>query len=76
MSGKLATGGSASSGAQSRKPSDQNVATASVAVRPVRVDEAGRLFEMSGEPIEVLGLAPEDVLQGIEDERRPCAFTR
>lgn len=37
--------------------------------RPVRVDEAGRIFEMSGEPIVMTGLAPENILKGIEDER-------
>lgn len=37
--------------------------------RPVRVDEAGRIFEMSGEPIIMPGLAPENILKGIEDER-------
>jgi hypothetical protein len=37
--------------------------------RPVRVDEAGRIFEMSGEQIIIPGLAPKNILKGIEDER-------
>jgi hypothetical protein len=36
-------------------------------IRPVRVDEKGRIFEMSGEQLEVPGLSPEDVLEGIAD---------
>ena len=36
--------------------------------RPVRVDEQGRLYEMTGEPIVIEGLEPEKILQGIADE--------
>jgi hypothetical protein len=35
--------------------------------RPVRIDADGRIFEMSGEPLEIPGLAPEDVLEAIAD---------
>jgi hypothetical protein len=36
--------------------------------RPVRVDERGRIFEASGEPIVVEGLEPEKVLEGLADD--------
>jgi hypothetical protein len=42
--------------------------------RPVRIDENGRIFEMSGEQIILSGLAPEEVLKSLEDER--CGRTR
>jgi hypothetical protein len=32
--------------------------------RPVRVDEEGRIFELTGERYEMPGLSPEDVRQG------------
>ena len=39
--------------------------------RPVRVDEAGRIFEMSGERMIMPGLGPEDILEGIEGAAAP-----
>jgi len=38
-------------------------------VREVHIDEGGRIFEMSGEQLIASGLAPEDVLRSLEDER-------
>ncbi len=38
-------------------------------VRPVRIDEDGRIFEMSGEQLHIPGLEPADVLEALEDER-------
>ncbi len=37
--------------------------------RPVRVDDEGRIFELTGERFEIAGLAPADVLEALEDER-------
>ncbi len=37
--------------------------------RPVRVDDEGRIFELTGERFETTGLAPADVLEALEDER-------
>jgi hypothetical protein len=39
------------------------------AIRPVRVDESGRIFEMTGEQIVMPGLEPEAILESFEDER-------
>jgi hypothetical protein len=36
--------------------------------RPIRVDEQGRMFEMTGEPIIVPGLEPDKVLKGMADD--------
>lgn len=36
--------------------------------RPIRVDEEGRLFEMTGEPIIVPGLEPDKVKKGMADD--------
>jgi hypothetical protein len=35
--------------------------------RPVRVDSAGRIFEMSGDPLVMDGLEPEAILEGLAD---------
>jgi hypothetical protein len=35
--------------------------------RPIRVDPDGRLFEMTGEPIVIPGLGPEEVLERLAD---------
>ena len=35
--------------------------------RPIRVDERGRMFEATGEPIIVPGLEPDKVLKGLAD---------
>lgn len=69
MSRRQVTSDSAASTSQHERSAGQSSEAAPVDVRPVRVDETGRLFEMSGEPIVVPGLTPEDILQGIEDER-------
>lgn len=37
--------------------------------RPVRVEEDGRIFEMSGEQFLMPGLEPADILESLEDER-------
>ncbi len=37
--------------------------------RPVRIDEAGRIFELSGERFVMPGLSPDDILQAMDDER-------
>jgi hypothetical protein len=37
--------------------------------RPVKVDERGRIFEMTGERFNMPGLEPADILEAIEDER-------
>jgi hypothetical protein len=39
------------------------------AIRPVMVDESGRIFEMTGEQIVMPGLEPEAILESFEDER-------
>ncbi len=39
------------------------------AIRPVMVDESGRIFEMTGEQIVMPGLEPEAMLESFEDER-------
>jgi hypothetical protein len=39
----------------------------SMGVRPVRVDEHGRIFELSGERFVMPGLEPADVLAGLAD---------
>jgi hypothetical protein len=39
------------------------------ACRPVRVDEDGRIYEMSGERFNMPGLTPADILESFEDER-------
>lgn len=36
-------------------------------VRPVRIDEQGRIFAMSGGRLEMPGLEPEAILQGLAD---------
>jgi hypothetical protein len=36
-------------------------------VRPVRIDERGRIFELSGERFSLPGLEPADVLAGLAD---------
>jgi hypothetical protein len=38
-------------------------------IRPVVVDESGRLFEMTGEQIVMPGLEPEAILESLEDAR-------
>jgi hypothetical protein len=38
-------------------------------IRPVAVDDSGRIFEMTGEQIRMPGLEPQDILDAIEDER-------
>jgi hypothetical protein len=38
-------------------------------IRPVRVDESGRIFEINGEQIVMPGLEPEAILESFEDER-------
>jgi hypothetical protein len=50
----------------STRPADEGIRPS---IRPVRVDEQGRIFEMSGDQIIVPGLEPENILAGIEDER-------
>jgi hypothetical protein len=37
--------------------------------RFVRVDDDGRIYEMSGEPFNMPGLTPADILESFEDER-------
>ena len=37
-------------------------------IRPVVVDVAGQIFEMTGERIVMPGLGPQDVLDAIEDD--------
>jgi hypothetical protein len=37
--------------------------------RPVRVDEDGRIFEMTGERFQMPGLEPADILAALDDER-------
>ena len=76
MSGKLASGGSTGKRADPDGSAEPDITTpceadeeSRPAARPVRVDEAGRIFEMSGERIVTQGLAPENILKGIEDER-------
>ena len=49
----------------SRKGADQALGAS---VRPVRVDEEGRIFELTGDPIVVTGLEPAKVLQGLDDD--------
>jgi hypothetical protein len=39
----------------------------SMGVRPVRVDERGRITELSGEPFAMPGLEPAEVLRGLAD---------
>jgi hypothetical protein len=39
-----------------------------VAIRPVEVDESGRIFERTGERFTMPGLEPTDILEAIEDE--------
>jgi hypothetical protein len=41
----------------------------SMGVRPVRIDERGRIFELSGERFVMPGLEPENVLAGLADEQ-------
>ncbi len=38
-------------------------------IRPVLVDDSGRIFEMTGERICMPGLEPERILESFEDER-------
>jgi hypothetical protein len=38
-------------------------------IRPVMVDESGRICEMTGEPICMPGLEPQAILDSFEDER-------
>ncbi len=37
-------------------------------LRPIHVDEQGRMFEVTGEPIVIEGLEPDKVLQALADE--------
>jgi hypothetical protein len=39
------------------------------AIRPVEVDDSGRIFESTGERFNMPGLEPADILEAIEDER-------
>ena len=37
-------------------------------LRPIHVDEQGRMFEVTGEPIVIEGLEPDKVLEALADE--------
>jgi hypothetical protein len=38
-------------------------------VRPVRIDETGRVFEETGEQVLIPGLTPEDIRKSLDDEK-------
>ena len=37
-------------------------------LRPIHVDEQGRMFEVTGEPIVIEGLEPDKILEALADE--------
>jgi hypothetical protein len=49
------------------EPDGVGVVGVSMGVRPVRIDERGRIFELSGERFSLPGLEPADVLAGLAD---------
>jgi hypothetical protein len=55
---------------KTKKPvSDQAPASLHKSIRPVRVDDQGRIFEMTGEQIVMPGLEPDTILRALKDAR-------
>jgi hypothetical protein len=57
---------------QGAETADRGIARAGgirPSIRPVVVDESGRIFEVTGEQICMPGLEPQAILDSIEDER-------
>jgi hypothetical protein len=52
-----------------RPVGDQAPSSLRESIRPVRVDDQGRIFEMTGEQFIMPGLEPDTILRALEDAR-------